>query len=93
MVAFGSFYHSRERLAREEDTILHKKLRALREERGMEQKDVARALGVNPSAVTRWESGEKRPELNNLVRLADLFGVSVDYILGRTEVRKPAEAG
>ena len=39
--------------------------------------------------MTRWESGEKRPELPNLVKLADLYDVSLDYLLGRTEMRKP----
>ena len=68
---------------------MNKKLRQLREEQGLTQKDIATRLGVYPSAVTRWESGEKRPELPNLVKLADLYDVSLDYLLGRTEMRKP----
>ena len=71
---------------------MHKKIKQLREELGLTQKDVAQRLGLNPSAVNRWETGEKRPELPNLVKLADMFGVSLDYLVGRTEVRKPPEA-
>lgn len=71
---------------------MHKKIKQLREELGLTQKDVALRLGLNPSAVNRWETGEKRPELPNLVKLADMFGVSLDYLVGRTEVRKPPEA-
>lgn len=69
---------------------MHKKIRKLREEQGMTQRDVAQRLCVNPSAVNRWESGEKRPDLVNLVKLADLFDVSLDYLLGRTELRNSA---
>lgn len=64
---------------------MHKKIKQLREHHGLAQKDVAASLGVNPSAVTRWETGEKRPDLVNLVKLADLFDVSIDYLLGRTD--------
>lgn len=63
---------------------MNKKIRQLREASGLSQKELAAKMGVNPSAVNRWESGEKNPELTNLVRLADLFEVSVDYLLGRT---------
>ena len=68
---------------------MNKKIKLLREAQGLTQKDVADRLGVYPSAVTRWESGEKRPDLVNLVKLADMFDVSLDYLMGRTEVRKP----
>lgn len=71
---------------------MNKKLRRLRENMGLQQKEVADRLGVNPSAVTRWETGEKRPDLVNLVKLADLYGVSIDYLLGRTENPAPVTA-
>lgn len=63
---------------------MNKKIRQLRETEGLTQKDLAAKVGVNPSAVNRWESGEKTPDLVNLVKLADLFGVTIDYLLGRT---------
>lgn len=70
---------------------MHKKIKQLRERHGLAQKDVAASLGVNPSAVTRWETGEKRPDLVNLVKLADLFDVSIDYLLGRTDNPVPVK--
>lgn len=71
---------------------MNEKLRRLRENMGLQQKEVADRLGVNPSAVTRWESGEKRPDLVNLVKLADLYNVSIDYLMGRTENPAPVTA-
>lgn len=71
---------------------MNEKLRRLRENMGLQQKEVADRLGVNPSAVTRWESGEKRPDLVNLVKLADLYNVSLDYLMGRTENPAPVTA-
>ena len=71
---------------------MNEKLRRLRENMGLQQKEVADRLGVNPSAVTRWESGEKRPDLVNLVKLADLYNVSLDYLMGRTDNPAPVTA-
>lgn len=64
---------------------MNRKLRSLREDKGVTQDDVARLLGVSRTAVTYWESGTKRPDLVNLVKLADLYNVSLDYLLGRTD--------
>ena len=69
---------------------MNKKIKQLREARGLSQRDLGRMVGVNASAVNRWESGEKKPELVNLVRLADLFEVTLDYLMGRTENKNGA---
>lgn len=58
-------------------------LRSAREAKGYTQEDVAAALGVSRVAVTLWESGVNQPSARYLVPLADLLGVSVDYLLGR----------
>ncbi len=47
------------------------------------------ALGVSPQAINQWKIGEARPSLENLCKIADMCGVSVDYLLGRTEVESP----
>lgn len=52
----------------------------------MSQKYVAISLGVSAPTVSMWESGAKEPTRENLIKLADLFGVSVDYLLGRDEI-------
>ena len=53
----------------------------LRKNRGMTQEAVANILGVSRLSYQRWESGEFEPSLDSVVRLADLFGVSIDYLL------------
>ncbi len=57
-------------------------IRALRKERGMTQERLAEALGVTTGAVHKWESGASMPEIRMLMEIADLFGVSVDALLG-----------
>ena len=49
------------------------------------QKQVAEVLGISQPSYIRYENGGSEPSLENLVRLADLFDVSVDYLLGREQ--------
>ena len=55
---------------------------------GMSQKDVADALHLAPPSVSNWENGKTNPSQENLKALAELYHVSIDYLLGRD--RKPA---
>lgn len=57
------------------------KLMALRKKGGMSQEDLADRLGVSRQAISRWELGATLPDAPNLLKLSDLFGVSVDYLL------------
>ncbi|MGG4145658.1 helix-turn-helix transcriptional regulator [Paenibacillus algorifonticola] len=67
-------------------TILGNKLRSLREERNWSKKYVADRLKLkNPSTYANWEYGLRDPDSDTLSKLADLYEVSVDYILGRSE--------
>jgi transcriptional regulator with XRE-family HTH domain len=66
------------------------RLRALREERRLSQVELARALHVSNSTISQYETTDRLPEPRILRALADFFGVSVDYLLGRTDVRQPA---
>lgn len=54
---------------------------AAREKVGMTQNEVAKALGVNQSAVSFWESGRNQPRGKQMVKLAKLYGVTVDELL------------
>jgi transcriptional regulator with XRE-family HTH domain len=63
---------------------LASRLRELRARHGHTQERVAKAIGVHESAVSRWEGGSRFPTGEDLIALADLFQVSVDYLLGRT---------
>ncbi len=60
------------------------RLRATREQRGLSQTDLAKATGFQPSAISHFETGNRAPSFDNLKRLADALGVSIDYLLGRS---------
>ena len=66
------------------------KLRQLRKERGETQRQVAEDLGTTSRHYQKFESGEILPSLENFFALADHFGVSLDYLAGRTEERRPS---
>lgn len=59
------------------------RIKECRMKKGMSQKYVALSLGVAPPSVCTWESGKTQPSRENVAALADLFGVTVDYLLGR----------
>lgn len=65
----------------------------LRKDRGLTQKDVAKALYVSDKAVSKWERGQGMPDITLLVPLADLLGVTVTELLEcrRMEVEQPME--
>ena len=58
-------------------------LQALRKERGMTQEQLASQLGVSAQAVSKWEKNGSYPDGDLLPRIADIFGVSIDYLYGR----------
>lgn len=64
-------------------------LRNLRAQKGVSQSELARYLGVARSTVCQYEANRREPDNETLSKLADYFGVTVDYILGREESRSP----
>lgn len=60
---------------------LAERLQTLRKNAAFSQEEVAELLGVSRQAVSKWESGQGNPELENLVKLSDIYHVSADYIL------------
>ena len=65
--------------------MLPERLKELRAERSLLQKDIARIFNVSLGAVGNWESGTRIPDTDTLSRIADYFHVTVDYLLGRTD--------
>lgn len=65
-------------------------LKLLRKERGMRQKEAADKLGVAQALLSHYENGKRECGLDFLITAADFYGVSVDYILGRTSSRTGA---
>ncbi len=66
------------------------RLRSLRKERSLTQAQLAEFLGKSPSAVRMWELGSNEPDMTSLIRLANLFDCSLDYLLCR-ELNAPAD--
>ncbi|ECZ8748416.1 helix-turn-helix transcriptional regulator, partial [Listeria monocytogenes] len=63
---------------------LSKKLEYLRNSKGWSKVEVAKRLGMKASSTySNWEYGNREPDIDTLKRIADLYGVSVDYLLGR----------
>jgi len=59
----------------------HDKLQLLRKERGFSQEDLAERLSVSRQAISKWESGSAHPEIEKLVQLSDVFGVTLDSLM------------
>lgn len=66
-----------------EDTMA-KRLMQLREKNNLSQSAVARQIGVTPALISAYEKQERKPSIDKLIALADIYHVSTDYILGRT---------
>ena len=62
-----------------------KRLKELRKEKNILQKDVAKELNIKNTTYSNWEVGVSEPDIQSLKKLADFFGVSIDYLVGREE--------
>ena len=61
------------------------RLKFLRKERGISQLKLAMDLNMNQNSISRYETGEREADYATLIKFADYFGVSIDYLLERTE--------
>ena len=61
------------------------KLKYLRKKMGISQLKLAMDLNMNQNSVSRYENGEREADYATLIKFADYFNVSIDYLLGRTE--------
>ncbi len=68
--------------------VIKVKLRELRDQKGVTQKEVATAVGCTPTVYSRYEREEREPDIATLCSLADYFRVSVDSIIGYSCKRK-----
>jgi len=60
------------------------RIRDLREDMDLRQVDVARATGIDQKTLSNYETGKTNPDSYALIKLADFFGVTIDYLVGRT---------
>ena len=70
---------------------LHEKLIRLRKQKGLSQLELAEALDVSRQAISKWEVGAAVPSTENLRGLSNLYGVSLDYLIGGKDFDSPLE--
>ena len=61
------------------------RLKELRKRKGLSQLRLATDLHTTQNTISRYETGEREPGIEELIKIANYFNVSVDYLLGRTE--------
>ena len=66
---------------------MYPRLRDLREDNDMTQATLAKLLGMSQTGYSKYETGENDVPTQILIKLADFYGTSVDYLLGRTDKR------
>ena len=66
----------------------YQRLRDLREDKDLLQKDIAQVLETSQKQYSRWETGEQELPMHNFVKLAVFYDVSLDYIAGLTNSKK-----
>lgn len=62
-------------------------MKSLRKERGVPQKELAEYLGISIRGYQFYESEDNEPNIKMLMALADFYGVTIDYLVGRTDKR------
>lgn len=65
------------------------KIKQLREEINMSRSELAQKIGITYYALSKYETNERQPDYDTLKNIANLFDVSTDYLLGRTDIRTP----
>ena len=66
---------------------LYERIRNLREDKGLTQTDIAKYLGMSQTGYSKYETGENDIPTQILIKLADFYNTSVDYLLVRTDKR------
>lgn len=69
-----------------EAEVFRERLKMLREESGMTQQDLASVLNITRTSVSGYERGDRKPEFDMIIKIANTFNKPVDYLLGRTEI-------
>ena len=64
------------------------RIKELRIEKGILQSDLAKLLKMGQATVSNWETGRHEPDQNALLEMSKIFGTSIDYILGNSDIKK-----
>ena len=60
-------------------------LKKIRKEKGISQLKLAMDLNMSQNTISRYETGDREPGINELIKIADYFNISIDYLLERTQ--------
>ena len=71
--------------------MLGNRIKTLREELGLKQEELANKMSVSPSAIGMYETNKREPNNELILKLAQFFNVSTDYLLGKSDIRNPEE--
>lgn len=71
--------------------MLGKRLKELRESKGITQQELANIMNLSQQTIGHYEVGRAKPDADTLNRFANFYRTSVDYILGRTNIKEPIE--
>lgn len=66
-------------------------LKKLRKETGISQRILAEAIGVSQQSINKYENHDIEPDISTLIRLADYFNTSIDYLVGYTDIEHKIE--
>lgn len=67
------------------------RIKQLRQEKSLKQDDLAKTFGISQQTISSYEKGIREPDIATLKKLANFFDVSLDYLLGKTDIRTPIE--
>ena len=68
---------------------LQRRLTDLREAKNMSKKELAAAINIKPNNLSKYEKGLSKPTIPTLIKMAEYFEVSVDYLLGLSSIKNP----
>lgn len=63
------------------------RLKKLREQKKLNQTELANLLEVSNGSISKWERGDRQPDYETLEKIADIFNVTIDYLLGRSDFK------
>ena len=72
---------------------MYPRIRHLREDKDLSQTKIAQQLGMSQTGYSKYETGENDVPTSILIQLADIHNTSIDYLLGRTDVKEPYPKG
>ena len=81
MKVFQDTHTGRQCRTERTDMIFADKLTQLRKKAGMSQEELAEKVGVSRQAISKWEGAQAMPDMNKVLKLSEVFGVSTDYLL------------